>query len=199
MSLINYPTGSSTINNALQAARDAGAILIACAGNGGIGNADVSGPGASPLTIAVGATTSTDARASFSGTGTALDLVAPGSSVRTVTYNSAADTSASFTGCSAATPVAAGVATLLLSVNPFLSHDDVASILTSTADDLVGAVLEDTPGRDDYMGHGRLNMNAALASVSPPELPTLSFEGWSLAVLLLLATGSLGAWRLRRA
>ena len=77
MSLINYPLTSS-LTDALQFARDAGAILIACAGNGGIGNADISGPGASPLTISVGGTDHNDARASFSGTGQALDVVAPG-------------------------------------------------------------------------------------------------------------------------
>ena len=50
LSLINYPD-TAGLNTALQAARDAGAILIACAGNGGIGNADVTMPGKSPLTI----------------------------------------------------------------------------------------------------------------------------------------------------
>ena len=92
MSLINYPVGFSFLDDALQYARDSGAILIACAGNGGIGDADVSGPGASPLTISVGATTRIDARASFSGTGSALDVVAPGSSITTIAYNTAVDT-----------------------------------------------------------------------------------------------------------
>ncbi len=76
MSLINYPVAFTFLEDALQYARDSGAILIACAGNDGIGDADVSGPGASPLTISVGATTRNDARASFSGTGSALDVVA---------------------------------------------------------------------------------------------------------------------------
>jgi len=104
LSLINYPD-TAGLNTALQAARDAGAILIACAGNGGIGNADVTMPGKSPLTISVGATTVTDRRASFSGTGAALDVVAPGAAVITARYGTTADESQSFSGCSAATPV----------------------------------------------------------------------------------------------
>lgn len=162
MSLINYP-GTSSLANALQLARNSGAILIACAGNGGIGNADVSWPGASPLTISVGATTHTDARASFSGTGSALDLVAPGSSVRTVAYNTAANLSTSFSGCSAATPVAAGVTTLLHGIDPTITHTEVLQVLTSTAEDQVGPPGEDTPGRDDFFGHGRLNLHDAVA------------------------------------
>ncbi len=182
MSLINYPTGSFTINNALQAARDAGAILIACAGNGGIGDADVSGPGASPLTISVGATNDDDERASFSGTGSALDIVAPGSSVRTIAYNTSADTTTTFSGCSAATPIVGGMATLLLSVDPTLTHDEIATILTTTADDRVGPPGEDTPGRDDFFGYGRVNLNAALAAVSV-QVPS----GSPLAFAVLIA------------
>ena len=56
MSLQNFPLASPTLNDALQYARDAGAVLVAAAGNGGIDSADFSGPGASPLTISVGAT-----------------------------------------------------------------------------------------------------------------------------------------------
>jgi len=185
MSLIDYPTSSFTINDALQAARDAGAILIACSGNGGIGDADVSGPGASPLTITVGATNDDDERASFSGTGSALDVVAPGSGIRTIAYGSALDATSSFSGCSAATPVVAGIATLLLSLDPTLTHDEIAEILTTTAEDQVGPPGEDTPGRDDFFGHGRVNLDAALAAVVV-EVPSSSPLASGLLVLALL-------------
>ena len=112
MSLIDYGQ-SSFLEDALQFARDSGAILIACAGNGGIGDADVSGPGVSPLTISVGASTLADERASSSGTGSALDVVAPGSGVLTVSANNFNGASW-FSGCSAATPVVSGIASLLL-------------------------------------------------------------------------------------
>ncbi|PON17178.1 hypothetical protein C2W62_14500, partial [Candidatus Entotheonella serta] len=169
MSLINYPIASPTLNSALQFARDAGSILIACAGNGGVGNADVSGPGASPLTISVGTTDDDDRRASFSGTGQALDVVAPGLSLPTTGSNGSADENpAFFSGCSAATPIVAGIATLLLSLDDSLTHDEIWRILTTTAEDEVGPDDEDTPGRDDFFGFGRVNMYAALQAVSEP-------------------------------
>jgi subtilisin family serine protease len=164
MSLIGYPPTSGLVS-ALQNARNAGSILIACAGNGGIGDADVSFPGASPLTISVGASDRDDVRASFSGTGSALDVLAPGVAVRTVRWNSAADASNPFTGCSAATPIVAGIATLLLSVDPTLSHSDIGNILATTAEDQVGPPDQDTPGRDNFYGHGRVNLFNALSAL----------------------------------
>lgn len=194
MSLIDYPTSSATLNDALQFAREAGAILIACAGNGGIGNADVSGPGASPLTISVGATDRNDARASFSGTGQALDVVAPGLNVPTVSFNSDADQFSTFSGCSAATPVVSGITTLLLSLDPFLTHDAVLNILTQTAEDLVGPPTEDTPGRDDFFGHGRVNMNNALRFLSDAGVDVVAIRHAifvdQLSVIFVVATSS---------
>jgi thermitase len=175
MSLINYPTNSAVLNSALQYARDAGAVLVACAGNGGLGNADVSGPGASPLTISVGATDRSDLRAAFSGTGAALDVVAPG--VLLPTINGPTESVVTFSGCSAATPVVAGIAALLVSLDPTLTHDDVQQILQDTADDLVGAAAEDTPGRDDFFGYGRVNMNRAITAAITASLNSdVSFE-----------------------
>jgi len=165
MSLIGYGR-SNFLEDALQFARDSGAILIACAGNGGIGDADRSGPGVSRLTISVGASTLSDARAGFSGTGSALDVVAPGSGVLTVSFSSANGASW-FSGCSAATPIVSGIASLILALDPALTHDQVREILTQSADDLVGPASEDTPGRDDFFGYGRVNMNQALAMVAP--------------------------------
>ncbi len=168
MSLINYP-GATSLIDAMQAARDAGVILIACAGNGGVGNADVTYPGASPLTISVGATSSSNNRASFSGTGSALDIVAPGSGVFTASYNSSGSSLEFFSGCSAATPVVAGLAALMKSVNPNLTHDGLRDILTSTAQDQVGNGTEDTPGRDDYYGWGLIDSYAAVQAASQSQ------------------------------
>lgn len=182
MSLIGYGQ-SGVLEDALQYARDSGAILIACAGNGGIGDADISGPGVSPLTISVGASTLTDDRASFSGTGSALDVVAPGDGVLTVSSNN--PTGASwFGGCSAATPIVSGIASLLLSLDPLLTHDQVRVILALTADDLVGDPSEDTPGRDDFFGDGRVNMNEALIFVPEPTAHLAVPAGVALLALL---------------
>ena len=193
MSLIDYPLGVGFLEDALQFAIDAGATLIACAGNGGIGDANLSGPGASPLTISVGWTTNTDARSGLSGTGSALDIVAPGSGIRTIAWNTPADLTTSFSGCSAATPVVSGIVSLLLATDPSLTHDEVRQILTLTADDQVGPSWEDTPGRDDFFGHGRVNMDRALRrDFGPPaSMPTLAGGALVFLVLSLLAAGCL--------
>jgi len=161
MSLIGF--GGSDVESALQFARDSGAVLIACAGNGGIGDADRNALSVSPLTISVGATTESDERASFSGTGNALDVVAPGSFIWTANDRSRGPTW--FSGCSAATPIVSGITSLLLSLAPFLTDDEVRGILAQTAEDQVGSPSEDTLGRDDFFGHGRVNMNQALTLI----------------------------------
>jgi len=174
MSLINYPL-TTTLNSALRDAKLAGAIPVACAGNGGIGDADVSAPGNSSHTISIGATTNTDARASYSGTGQALDYVAPGDDVVTVAWNTFVDTAWFFNGCSAATPVAAGIVSILKGLDPSLTASQVRSFLTAGAEDQVGPPSEDTPGWDEYFGNGRVNLRATLEAylatvVAAPEV-----------------------------
>jgi len=163
MSLINYPS-SPSLREALQYARDAGCVLVACGGNGGIGDADQTFPGRSPLVIEVGATTAFDERAWFSGTGERLDVVAPGDLVPAMTY-SPAEQLVLFSGCSAATPVVSGIVALLLSVDPTLTHDEVQALLQDNADDQVGPAEFDLPGRDDHYGYGRVNAFRSLCGL----------------------------------
>ncbi len=165
MSLINYPC-SSGLQTAMNNAKLAGAILVACAGNGGIGNADVSCPGASTHTLSIGASDDNDWRASYSGTGAALEFMAPGDLAVTVAYGTSADTYQLFNGCSSATPIAAGIVTILRGVAESLGVDlrtsDVRAVLRASAVDQVGNPAEDTPGWDAYMGWGRLSLRAVL-------------------------------------
>jgi subtilisin family serine protease len=165
MSLINFPE-SDSLKDAIGYARGKGAVLVACAGNRGPGDADQSWPGASPLCITVGATNRDDVRASYSGTGQALDIVAPGDNVETVSLDGSDGTS-TFSGCSAATPVAAGIAALILSVDPSLTADDVQSLLQEGADDRVGD--DTTTGWDSAHGWGRVNARRSLSLIGKKE------------------------------
>ena len=69
---------SSAIENAVNYAFNQGVILVAAAGNDGQSN-DVDYPGAYSAVIAVGALTSSKAKASYSDSGPQLDIAAPGS------------------------------------------------------------------------------------------------------------------------
>ena len=70
-----------------------------------------------------------------------------------------------FNGTSAACPNAAGVAALVLSVNPLLTAEDVRTIINETADRVPGYTYDSTSVYGTWnieMGHGRVNANAAV-------------------------------------
>lgn len=104
--------------------------------------------------------------------GPKIDLAAPGVHNRTTDipgeggYNSAAkpdgDYVTDFNGTSSATPIVAGAAALVLSANPDLSESEVRAILRATADKV--GPLPYIDGRNDRMGHGRLNVLGAVQS-----------------------------------
>jgi subtilisin family serine protease len=64
-----------------------------------------------------------------------------------------------FNGTSGACPLAAGVAALILSIEPNLTYEEVQHFLCRSAKDL------GEPGRDDYYGWGRIDARAALDMV----------------------------------
>jgi subtilisin family serine protease len=99
--------------------------------------------------VVVGASTQADARASFSGYGRAIDVFAPGVSILSTTVNGAY---AAWNGTSMATPIANGVAGMILSVDPSFTPAQVEGFLTSSCDD-IGA-----PGEDSTFGWGRVNV-----------------------------------------
>ena len=128
---------SSTLENAIISAKNAGVLVVAAAGNSSQ-NTDVSPnyPSASAQdnVLAVAASNSTDTLAYFSNWGpTSVDLAAPGESILS-TYLGGQYAYAS--GTSMATPHVAGMAALLLAVNPTLTYGQIKSILIGTVDPL---------------------------------------------------------------
>lgn len=135
-------------------------------------------PASHPDTIAVGSSTDFDYRANYSRYGDGLDFVAPSGGGAQGLYTTdrtdrsgydAGDYTSSFSGTSASTPLAAGVAALILSTNPVLSASEVRQIMRESCDQ-IGRVTYDENNWSPYYGYGRINAKKALDAV--PTTPT---------------------------
>jgi|GEM_PF-2046738 len=78
-----------------------------------------------------------------------------------------------FGGTSAATPEVAGLAGLILSVNPDLTADEVQFIIESTADD-----VDESGGWDEEYGWGRINNERALLEAGSFSIDDTLFGWW---------------------
>jgi minor extracellular protease Epr len=133
-----------------------GVTVVVAAGNtGGI----VSSPACASGAISVGAVDKSDVRPSWSGSGSALKIVAPGVSI----YSSLpGNTYASWSGTSMATPHVSATVALMKQKNSNLIDSQIKSILYSTAKDLGSA------GWDKYYGWGRIDAYNAYLAVEQP-------------------------------
>ncbi|MEU8068604.1 MULTISPECIES: S8 family peptidase [unclassified Micromonospora] len=122
---------STTLDNAVANSINSGITYALAAGNSSA-NACNSSPARVASAITVGATTSTDARASYSNYGSCVDIFAPGSSITSAWRTSDTATN-SISGTSMASPHVAGAAALVLSANTSYTPAQVASYLTSNA------------------------------------------------------------------
>jgi len=173
--VINMSVGGASYSQAMKGAVNYayqnGVIIVACMMN--FDNSVPQYPATYANTIAVGATDVNDHRvspffwsvSSGSNYGPHIDLSAPGNYIYGLKYDSNTNYGTYWGGTSQATPLVAGVASLLKGIDRSLDTDSIRSILRFTAQDMVGDVAEDLPGFDDYHGAGRLNANLALSYV----------------------------------
>ncbi|MDT5030637.1 MAG: hypothetical protein QOC94_808 [Actinoplanes sp.] len=124
-------TASTSLDTAISNSIAAGITYGIAAGND-TANACNYSPARVATAITVGATTSADARASYSNYGSCLDIFAPGSSITSAWYTSTTATN-TISGTSMATPHVVGAAALVLQANPSYTPAQVASYLTSNA------------------------------------------------------------------
>ncbi|HDP24752.1 MAG TPA: hypothetical protein ENN34_04840, partial [Deltaproteobacteria bacterium] len=181
---------SDILHNAIRDAKAMGCILVFASGNHD--QSRLIFPARYEETIAVGAMSpcgerknweSCDGESWGSHYGPELDVMAPGVMIPTCDisgeggyaldndYGRNNNYCMSFNGTSSATPHVAGIAALMLTVNPDLSPDDVQEILQTTARDL------GDPGFDEETGHGLVDAYAAIYAA--PRFGDLSVSQFS--------------------
>jgi subtilisin family serine protease len=122
---------SAALDAAVQNVINDGVVMAVAAGNSNA-NACNSSPARAANAITVGSTTITDARSSFSNTGTCLDIFAPGSAITSSWIGSSTATN-TISGTSMAAPHVAGVAAVLFGRFPASTPAQIASMLRTSA------------------------------------------------------------------
>lgn len=192
MQVISMSLGANTGSDALKAACDnaynAGVLLVAAAGNDGnhLGTGDsVDYPARYESVIAVAATdsSSSNTRASWSSTGPAVELSAPGVIINSTLFGGAYGTKS---GTSMAAPHVSGTAALVFKSDEtawklagytngdgIWTNIEVRNVLDNTADNL-GA-----PGRDNLYGYGLVDADEAAPpiDINPDITPPAQVTG----------------------
>jgi subtilisin family serine protease len=154
---------------------------------GNDGRSQVGYPARSPFAIAVGASTDGEVLADYSNYGPEVSVVAPSSGGKRGIYTTDVSypergfnlgTEAAggkdglhtnaFGGTSSATPLAAGVAALVLSANPSLTRDQLSAVLQNAADKIGPPGSYKSDGRSREYGYGRVNAAKSVASTQQP-------------------------------
>ncbi|WP_300017191.1 type VII secretion-associated serine protease mycosin [Pseudonocardia sp.] len=162
----------AALHAALGYAAGADVVVVAAAGNAGVGlcaeDEDAAGqvslPGWYDELVTVGATGPDDAPAPFSVPGPWVDVAGPGTAIRSLAVGGGV-TADPVSGTSFSTPWVAGLAALVRERYPELTAAQVVDRILATARRPPG-------GRDDRLGHGALDPVAALtaepAVLTPP-------------------------------
>lgn len=178
-------TEQTLINNFVKnAGGGKGGLVFASSGNSGLSTWK-NYPASYANVIAVGASTSNDTRASFSNYSTGLDIAAPGQSILSLDNSGTSGYTTgdytSFSGTSAASPVAASVGAMIFSYKPDLTNKQAYELLIKGCEKTGGYSYADlssdsTSGTwSKELGYGRVNLYNSLTlsdGVTPIPTPT---------------------------
>ncbi|MCC7011863.1 MAG: S8 family peptidase [Planctomycetes bacterium] len=173
------PGSTQTMQSAVSAARNAGVVIFAAAGNE---NSSLSSfPASYTGVVSVSAVDRNANKAPYSNFGPKVDIAAPGGdtsvdldgdgfvdgvlSTLVDENNAFAPNFVFYQGTSMACPHAAGVAALMLAVNGALTPAEIENFLQDTAVDLGAA------GRDNIFGHGLIQADLAVAAAAGSTNP----------------------------
>jgi subtilisin family serine protease len=180
----NMSLGSDTtdavLDAAIQRSIDAGVTYAVAAGNDNV-DACRQSPADLRATITVGATTSADARDSYSNYGSCVDLFAPGSRITSASY--ASDTStATYSGTSMATPHVTGLAAQVLQAHPGSTPAEVNAYLHDSG--VSGRLSNLTPADPNLLAHVA-GSGSAPEDSDGPVLDLSTTATWSLVTAVI--------------
>lgn len=158
------PFPQEALEEALYYAKKNEVLVVAAAGND---SEAVLYPAAyDQYCVGVSATDYNDSRASWSNHGPEIDVAAPGvrviSCVPTWYWGEESLPYAFGFGTSASAPHVSGMAGLIISIKPWLKPPEIMNVIRYSSDDLNQI---DYPGKDEYLGYGRVNLETALIPI----------------------------------
>lgn len=148
-------SASQSLKDAVDHAVNSGVVVVAAAGNQGVSTPSY--PAAYPNVLSVGAVGADGRKASFSNYGNWVDLYAPGVNLYTTSIGTSPY--AHFTGTSAAAPVVAGAAALM-----------IARGVHATPSAVESQMIQSGAGVTDTSNWRRLDAGAALGVMPAPQI-----------------------------
>lgn len=167
---LGAPQTMPLLESALQVAEDAGALVVASAGNAG--SSTKQWPAADDRAVAVAALNELDERADYSNYGSWVELAAPGCNPS----GWIDDAVVRFCGTSSSAPLVSGAAALLTTVRGASGAADVRAALRDTALDV-----------GDGLGNGRIDVLAAVRAL--PSFDDIAGSVHAGAIETLVAAG----------
>lgn len=163
-----------------------GSIVVAASGNDGCDC--ISYPARYPEVLAVGAESSSGGPASFSSYGSSLDILAPGTGIKTSVWSAANPTSAyvsGVAGTSFATPYVSGLLSLARSRQPDASWGELVNALLAQADHTGLSIASPV---SPMLGSGYANAGRFLNRIATPSNPAMRYDFSPLSVADTLAS-----------